>query len=57
MGHFDDGVQVHGYANAFNEMQLPVRSLARPTPTLPWIRLVFELQGSCGCAIPVPGRW
>ena len=34
VSNFGDGVQIHGYANAFNEMHLPVRSLARPTPTL-----------------------
>ena len=36
-GNLFDGVQIHGYASAFNEMHLSVRSLARPTPTLAWI--------------------
>src|SRR5258706_542265 len=40
-----DGIQIHGYAKTFNEMHLPVRSPARPTPTVRWIGLVFELQG------------
>jgi hypothetical protein len=40
-----DGVQIHGYVSAFNEMHLPLRILARPTPTLARIGVVFELQG------------
>ena len=44
MRNFLDGVQIHGYANAFNTMHLCFRSLARPAPTSP-IGLVFELQG------------
>src|ERR1700722_12408512 len=40
-----DGVQIHGYVRAFNAIRPPIRSPARPTPTMPWIGLVLELQG------------
>jgi hypothetical protein len=59
MGNLFDGVQIHGYVSAFNKMHLSLSILARPAPTLAWIRLVFELQGwdikarmvSCLCEV------
>jgi hypothetical protein len=43
MGNFGNGVQVHGYANAFNEMHLRIRSLARPAPLVIKVGTVFAL--------------
>jgi hypothetical protein len=45
VSHFSDGVQIHGYARAFNEMLLPVQVLQNRRQLSLSNGLVFELQG------------
>jgi hypothetical protein len=45
VSHFSDGVQIHGYARAFNEMLLPVQVLQNRRQLSLSNELVFELQG------------